>query len=64
MNKHDEKARHFRKRALEMRTEAADVTDKSARELLMEAARDYEEMAAGRETIALTVAKPADPNSI
>ena len=63
MNLHDDKAKYYRKRAVELRSEAVGVTDEKARELLMEGANDCEEMAAGREAIALTIAKPADANS-
>jgi hypothetical protein len=59
MNLHDNKAKYYRKRAVELRAEAVDVTDEKARELLMEGAKDCEEMAAGREAIALTIPRPA-----
>ena len=63
MNLHDDKAKYYRKRAVELRAEAVDVTDEKARELLMEGAKDCEEMAAGREAIALTIHKVADQKS-
>jgi hypothetical protein len=63
MNLHDDKAKYYRKRAVELRAEAVDSTDEKARQLLMEGAKDCEEMLAGREAIALTIPKPADANS-
>jgi hypothetical protein len=63
MNLHDDKAKYYRKRAIELRAQAVAVTDEKARELLMEGAKDCEEMAAGREAIALTIPKPAAANS-
>ena len=63
MNVHNDKAQYYRKRAVELRAEAVDVTDKKARELLIEGAKDCEEMAAGRETIALSIPKLPDANS-
>ena len=54
MDEHGDKG-HFRKRAGELRADAADTADEKARELLMERAQDYEEMAAGREAIAMTI---------
>ena len=64
MNLHDDKAKYYRRRAIELRAQAVAVTDEKARELLMERAKDCEEMAAGREAIALTIHGAADQKSI
>ena len=63
MYTHIDKALHYRKRAGELRADAVDTTNERARELLTERAQDYEEMAAGREAIALTITVRAGLNS-
>jgi hypothetical protein len=60
MDEHGDKARHFRKRAGELRADALDTADEKARELLMERAQDCEEMAVGREAIAMTIRRRVD----
>jgi hypothetical protein len=55
MNAHGDRAQYFRKRAGELRADAVDMANEKARELLMERAQDYDEMAAGREAIATTI---------
>jgi hypothetical protein len=52
---HGDKARYFRRRAGELRADAEDTANEKVRELLMERAQDCEEMAAGREAIAMTI---------
>jgi hypothetical protein len=60
MDEHEDKARYFRRRACELRADAADTANEKARELLMERAQDYEEMAAAREAIAMTIRRRLD----
>ena len=60
MDEHGDKARDFRKRAGELRADALDTADEKARELLMERAQDCDEMAAGREAIAMTIRRRVD----
>jgi hypothetical protein len=53
MDEHGAKARYFRKRAEELRADALDTANEGTRELLMERAQDCEQMATGREAIAV-----------
>jgi hypothetical protein len=64
MYKHIDMALHYRKRAGELLTDAGDTTNEKDRQLWTELAHDYEEMAVGREAIALTITNRAALDSI
>ena len=55
METHKDRAQYFRKRAGELSVDAGGTEDEKARGPLMERAQDYDEMAAGREAIAMTI---------
>jgi hypothetical protein len=60
MDEHRDKARYFRKRAEELRADAVDTMNEKDRELLVERAQDCDQMAAGREAIAMAILRAVE----